>query len=476
MAKQTVYNINGKPGLIDQNDNPLGLYVPAYWYVWPFLTCWLSFWFLSGLWPIYLALMAVYAYACPFGTWARNVDLLFRALRPFEGFSWLVNLNSVAICMSRFLVLWPLETVLWHIDEIFFKDYHNVTIKEPVFLVGQPRSGTTKLESILAEDERLLALTLFEMRFPYLCVQYALDLACELDKRFLGNRVRDFVVRNHLNCYMAHDSPRAKMRRLRFDLSDEDDTIFLFHHSAHFMVLGAFPCPDFARDFYHFDWRPKRDRANMMDFHQRCVKKVLYRRGKPDSVYFSKWVAGWNGQLSYAIKQYPDARYICLVRNPESSLPSWMRLQGLLAQDFAGIDVMAHKELARVVREENAIWFRNQIEFCRNIVKPSNLYLVRSEKFYENIYNNTHSLYQFLRLKVDKDSAFERTLLRHQEAQADHQPTRTDERHITRYQIFTEFPDIVKELFPEEAEERDRLRASVIAEHEASLAAAIKSK
>ena len=48
------------------------------------------------------------------------------------------------------------ELVTWMgflLDEIFFRKYRTIEIKQPVFIIGVPRSGTTFLQRLLAQDE-----------------------------------------------------------------------------------------------------------------------------------------------------------------------------------------------------------------------------------------------------------------------------------------------------------------------------------
>ncbi|MCK4800700.1 MAG: sulfotransferase, partial [Anaerolineales bacterium] len=49
----------------------------------------------------------------------------------------------------------PAEVLIWSgllLDELFYPAYHDVKIKQPVFIIGNPRSGTTFLHRLLAKD------------------------------------------------------------------------------------------------------------------------------------------------------------------------------------------------------------------------------------------------------------------------------------------------------------------------------------
>lgn len=144
------------------------------------------------------------------------------------------------VIMSRAVILWPIETLLWHLDDILFPAHRNQPVEKPLFLLGQPRSGTTKLEEILSEDEdNLVALTLFEMRYPYLTIQYLFDGISWVDKNLLGGYAKKIAFDHFkLNHKWAYEGERHDMRRLRYDDHDEDDIIFLFHQLHHFQNIS----------------------------------------------------------------------------------------------------------------------------------------------------------------------------------------------------------------------------------------------
>lgn len=425
--------------------------LPSYWYVFPLMVGWISFLYLSGIWPYFLVYFFLYIAVCPFVSWPQATKLLIRTLQPYPGFDYYVNLNGLAMVVSRFLLLWPLETFLWYVDDLIFPAYRKTKIVKPLFVIGQPRSGTTKLENILSKDDRLVSLTLFEMRFPYLTIFYLKNYIDKIDKKYLNGGIRAFVYRHNLHYFMSATSERCKMRPLRFDRPDEDDTMFLFHQSMHFTLIAPFPAVENVRRYYHFDELPEAEQMRMMNFHYAAVQKVMYYRGE-GKVYFSKWVGGWNGQLQISDKKfYKDAQYLCIVREPVDSLPSWMRLQALLAYDFVGVEVLDHPGILREIKKENIAWFKNQVDFCQSLGKDR-LLTFSSEEYYKAIRKNTTQLYGHLGLEVT--SEYDKVLQQEDKAQVTHVPTKTDSRHITREEIINDFPDLPRILLGKDAPAR----------------------
>jgi omega-hydroxy-beta-dihydromenaquinone-9 sulfotransferase len=319
-------------------------------------------------------------------------------------------------------------------------------VTKPLFLLGQPRSGTTRFEEILSEDkESLMALTLFEMRYPYLTVQYAFDGLAWLDRTLLRGALRHVAFDVlHLNKPFGGKGARAQMRRLQYELSDEDDIVFLFHQLHHFQLIGAAPDDEFIRLFYHFDHLPEASQRRALSFHRQCVQKALYRRGH-GRTYFAKWVAGWNGQLDAARSLYPDAQYIVIVRDPAESVPSWLKLQGLLAADLTGENMMDRPHLHHAFKEENIAWFHNEIRFCRSIASQ-NITILDSDQFYRDIQGDVRKVYEHLGRPIKPGSEFDLFLARTQAKQEAHRKTKTDESHLTQAEIRNEFPDLFKEI------------------------------
>jgi hypothetical protein len=360
--------------------------LPRYWWVYPQTAAWFYLLHWTGLLPYALVFYAVYPFFSPVGDWSFGTRVLLRVLRGrFEGYHWSHNLVALAVLLLRVLFMFPVEVCLWYLDRLLFPGYRQVRVERPLFLLGQPRSGTTKLEEILSEDgEHLVALRLIEMRLPYLTVQYALDGLVWLDRHVLqGLLTLVFVQWLHWNCPYDHKGPRHDMRRLQYELHDEDDILFLFHQMHHFQLCGILPDPAFVRHLLRFDTLAQHKRRRLLEFHRECVQKVLYRRGQ-GKTYFAKWVAAWNGMLNEARVVYPDGQFIVIVRDPALSLPSWFKLQGLLSIDMSGEDIMARPHLRQVFKEENIVWFHREIEFCRTTT-PGSLYVLHSEEFYNDI-------------------------------------------------------------------------------------------
>ena len=402
-----------------------------------------------GLWAKVAAFYAITWPLNPFSTWS-DIFLMFKVslTQPNKDVPFLHNTYGFFYLFWKVFYCYPVETVLWYLDDLLFSGYQNTEIKEPLFLLGQPRSGTTMLETLLSEDEeRCCSMLLYEMRYPYLSIQYAVDLANSMDQKFFGGMGYKLVLASGLLSILDETGERKDMRRLRYDLPDEDDLVFFCHTFCHFLWAGFFPQAEMVKFNHRFSELPHTTRLRYMDLHRKAIQKVLYRRGNGRR-YLAKWVAGWNGQLDEAKLVYPDAKYVVVARDPKESLRSWMKLQGLLAYQLTGNNVMRnHPDLREVIIQENIQWFHKEIEFCRETSRKD-LLVLRYTDIVQNIPEQIKYLYAFLDQKIEKGSKFHNILLTSKRKQHNHKKTRInpEDELISEKRIETEFPNLLKEL------------------------------
>ena len=385
----------------------------------------------------------------PFSEWSDVLFMLKVTLtQPHKDIPFLYNTYGFFYIFWKAFYCYPLETILWYLDDFLFPDYRTTEIKEPLFLLGQPRSGTTMFESLLSEDsDRHCSMYLYEMRYPYLTIQYLVDFVSYLDKEFWSQRGYHFLLNwGFLSC-LQETGERKNMRRLRYDLPDEDDLVFFFHTFCHFLLAGFFPHENVVRFNHRFSELPHATRMRYMNLHRKTIQKVMYRRGYGKR-YLAKWVAGWNGQLDEAKIVYPDAKYVVIVRDPKESLRSWMKLQGLLAYQFTGNNVLHnHPEIRETIIQENVLWFHKEIEFCRNTSRE-NLLVLRYTDIVSDIPQQVKCLYQFLGQYIEIGSKFHNVLLSSKRKQQRHKKTRInpEDELITEERIESDFPNLLREI------------------------------
>ncbi|MFO7751583.1 MAG: sulfotransferase [Desulfobacteraceae bacterium] len=231
-----------------------------------------------------------------------------------------LTLKRFAIMVIFFPLLFLVQTMHWigfFLDEIFFPKYKSVQIRSPVFIVGVPRSGTTFLHRVLANDtERFTTMSLWELILAPSVTERKLWLALARLDGWMGapfSRIIGWVERY---AFGSFDSIH------RISLSDPEEDYFLLVPVYACLIL-ILPFPFFEELGYlaFFDDKAnEKEKDRIMAFYRSCLQRHLYVR-KSGKTFFSKNVA-FSPMIGSLIGHFPDCRIIGTVRNPMDAVPS----------------------------------------------------------------------------------------------------------------------------------------------------------
>ena len=191
-------------------------------------------------------------------------------------------------------------------DNLFYPSLKKKKIINPVFIVGNPRSGTTFLHRFLVDNGIGVGMKLWKMIFPSLIIQKIL-------KPFLTIMEKISPARFH-----AHAAHETNLRAI-----ETDDPALMFHFFDGFFVYGFFLAwanedlssyfdPNIRdtskRDFYWFEKIWKRNLIS--ENHSRIIGKL-----------FSLGI-----RLPKFFEYFPDAKIIYMIREPLETVPSGLSL------------------------------------------------------------------------------------------------------------------------------------------------------
>jgi hypothetical protein len=248
-----------------------------------------------------------------FGTYLKMVRLARRepnrALRRRQ-FRMLFLLVPIAV---------TLHTVCFFLDRIFFPGLARVEVRTPVFIVGHARSGTTLFHRLMTQDgERFSYFRLYEMFFPSLVEKKLIRLVGRFDKRVLGGRIERAIREGEEKRLAA----TKDIHRTGLFEPEEDDFVLSSSCASGFWIV-MFPYMG-ELDFYYVDEWPERKRRRLMSFYKECVKRQIYLNGN-GRIHLSKNPV-FSGRVQSLIDTFPDARIVVLVRNPNETIPSLLKL------------------------------------------------------------------------------------------------------------------------------------------------------
>lgn len=218
--------------------------------------------------------------------------------------------------LPAFLAVQLMHWLGFLLDEVLFPGYRNVTVHEPVFIVGVPRSGTTFLHRVLSCDTRYTTFTLWELVLAPSVTERRFWLALgAVDNAFgrpLG-RLRRWLERRFFGQF---DS----LHKVSLD-APEEDYLALLPICACLLLTLPFPFPDELGYLARFDEEATdAEKRHVMDFYRRCLQRHLYVHG-PDKRLLSK-NAAFGGMVGTLGEAFPDCRVIATMRSPFAAVPS----------------------------------------------------------------------------------------------------------------------------------------------------------
>ncbi|MBW2274512.1 MAG: sulfotransferase [Deltaproteobacteria bacterium] len=269
-----------------------------------------------------------------FQTWRRVIGLVGRdRLSPRRlavQLGLLALLSGWAVFNAFFLAL----------DRLLYPRLHEVPIEQPVFIVGNARSGTTLFHRLLCEDEeRFVHFRTWELVFPSIAQKKGVRGLVTSFRRFFPATFQRLVA------WESRLLPELrKQHPIALDKPEEDELLMLMSFSS-VMLAILFPYVEQLPELMHFEHRPASVRSKLLDFYRGCVMRQLYYR----QLYYA------GGQRTLVSKnpafvskmrdlgrEFPDAKFVYLVRNPFETVPSLIKLLRTMWEGL-GVDE-AHME------------------------------------------------------------------------------------------------------------------------------------
>ena len=275
-------------------------------------------------------------------TWQLLRSTITSAGFPFSVLGW-YRLISGCLLLALFVPWVLINRLALSLDELLFPKYRSTAIRDPLFIVGPPRSGTTLLHRLIAEDtDQFTTFPLWELLLaPAICQKYLWIGVWRVD-RVLGAPLRRLLAWTEgiVGRWMEQLHPTSLQM-------PEEDYLLLATQRACFLLVLVFPECDAVWDLGQFDERfsgSQRDRV--LHVYRRLIQRHVYVRG-PEKHYLSKnpSFTGWIHSLH---REFPDARFVGLTRTPEETIPSQLSSIGP-AMAWFGHDVKQPETVQRFV-------------------------------------------------------------------------------------------------------------------------------
>jgi len=205
------------------------------------------------------------------------------------------------------------------LDRLLFPGYRKARIENPVFIIGNARSGTTLFHRLLCGDEeRFVYFRTWEIVFPSLLQKKLIKAVFTAYERFFPDSFR------RLGAWEERQLQTVKaMHPIGIDKPEEDEFLLLIPFASATLTV-LFPYLDRLTELADFDGRPLSTRRRIMGFYRECVARQLYLHGGGRTLVSKN--PSFVSKLRSLAGEFPDAKFVYLIRNPFETIPSLLKL------------------------------------------------------------------------------------------------------------------------------------------------------
>lgn len=299
-----------------------------------------------------------------------------------------------------------LELLIWAgllLDEVLFGQYRTEEIRQPVFIIGNPRSGTTFLHRLMAKDtETILSMRTWEIYFAPSVTQRKLCKVLSMLDRSLGGPVHKALAayeRRWLDSLVTHELALWE---------PEEDEFMLVHIWSSLITCVFSAVMKEAEAYTHFDTAlSPTEKRRIMTFYTRCLQRHLYahRNSATRKRHYLAKGPAFSAKVGTLLQWFPDAKFIYLVRDPVDVIPSYIsviqaqwRALGDPLTDWAGRDY---------VFDMTRHWYDYPLQ-CLEHAPQDSYVIVRYEDLVSNPAQTVTRIYRHL--GIDLDPTFSQVL------------------------------------------------------------------
>lgn len=277
------------------------------------------------------------------------------------------SLRHACITLVFLIPFLGLRTFVWFmrlLDHIFFPGFRKQALRTPVYIIGNPRSGTTFTHRLMALDQQFSYLKLYHTIFPSVICYKFFETAGKIDRIFgcpAAKLLNGISKKGFKGWETIHQTGPNK--------AESDEMFFVYAMLSPLLGL-LFPYLKDLEEAVFVDLMPYKERQRLMSYYRDCLQRHMYATG-PDKILLQK-VALIAGRLHSICELLPDIHIVHLVRHPYESIPS---LVSMFDAAWKALDPDARKD-ARANRELADLTCRYYLylyEFKKNL--PENQFI-----------------------------------------------------------------------------------------------------
>jgi hypothetical protein len=282
------------------------------------------------------------------------------------------------------------------LDHLVYPRHRKQSIDRPIFIIGNPRSGTTFLHRLLLGAGGMAAFELWEMLFPAITA-----------RKLLG-RVVPRLDRLSPARYHASDVHDTSLRGI-----ETDDVAWFFRTLdgpfawAYFLAWQDSWGSELSRHEFGIDGVTPRDEERFFGYYEACWRRNLTLK-RADRILAKTSMLTF--RLDALLRRYPDCRLVYVVRDPVEVIPSGMSL-------LASVLENAYDVWNRTREEDQRRWLENLYQAScamlrdfhdatsAGLVPEQNLCVIRYEDLLQNLEPTMKRILDFI--EIEPSEAFQ---------------------------------------------------------------------
>lgn len=276
------------------------------------------------------------------------------------------------------------------LDHILFPRHRKQAIDRPIFIIGNPRSGTTFLHRFLLGAGDMAALELWEMLFPAITARKLLGgIVPRLDKLSPAR-------------YHPSDVHDTSLRGI-----ETDDVAWFFRTMAgpfawaYFLAWQDTWGSELSRREFAIDGVTPGEEARFFDYYDACWRRNLTLKGAGRVLAKTSMLTM---RLDAVLRRYPDCKLVYVVRDPVEVIPSGMSL-------LASVLENAFDVWNRTTDEDQRRWVENMYQASCDMLRhfhdahaagkipERNLCIVRYEDLINDLEPTMERILEFVEIK-----------------------------------------------------------------------------
>ena len=305
------------------------------------------------------------------------------------------------------IVLMSILNILFRLaDEIFFSSYRKIEIREPVYIISNPRSGTTLLHRLMCHDEeKFVHIRLYHTIISAITFFKLVDFLAAIDKK-IGRPLGRVITWLDKILFSGWKDVHAA----GFNRAEEDEGLYFMSGISPAISLAT-PYLYHFRELYLLDELEEKKRERIKKFYKATLQRWMYVLG-PDKQFLCKSVMS-TGRLMMLRELFPDVKVIYLARNPYEACPSFIKMfssSWKMISPAIPENSQEYRELANL-----AVTYYLHFDEQKKYFNAENLITLKYDDLVANPYNSVEKIYQHF--KIEMSESFD-VKLRHETDQA----------------------------------------------------------